>query len=96
MAERMTRDQIDQALSCLPDWQLSGDGTMITRRWKLKNFARAQGLANMAGWLAEDMNHHPDIAYGWGWCQISFSSHDVGGISARDIDAARRLDQILG
>lgn len=96
MAQKMTAAEIDQAMAGLRDWQLSQSGSTITRRWQVKNFARAQGLANLAGWLAEEMNHHPDIAFGWGWCQISFTSHDAGGLTARDFDAARRLDQITG
>lgn len=92
----LSDQQVQDALAELPGWALARDGRAISRRWQVKGFARAQGLANLAGWLAEDMNHHPDIAFGWGWCEITFTSHDAGGVTDRDIAAARRLNGIAG
>lgn len=76
-----------------PDWQL--DGSRLVRRFAVKGFARAVQLANLAAWLGETMGHHPDVAFGWGRCEIAFTSHEAGGLTARDLAAAARLDAIL-
>ncbi len=76
-----------------PDWQL--DGNRLLRRFTVKNFARAVQLANLAAWLGETLGHHPDVGFGWGWCEIAFTSHEAGGLTAQDLAAAARLDAIL-
>ncbi|MDO9524920.1 MAG: 4a-hydroxytetrahydrobiopterin dehydratase, partial [Gemmobacter sp.] len=53
------------------DWVFKD--TAIRRRFEFKTFARAMQMANLAGWLGEREGHHPDIAFGWGWCEIALT-----------------------
>lgn len=78
-----------------PDWTLAADATSITRRFSFDGFAAAVQLANLAAWLGEKANHHPDVAFGWGYCTIIYRSHDVGGLSERDFASAARLDALV-
>jgi 4a-hydroxytetrahydrobiopterin dehydratase len=75
------------------DWQLSG--TRLVRRFTVKGFARAVQLANLAAWLGERLGHHPDVGFGWGWCEIAFTSHELGGLTENDFIAAVSLDAIV-
>ncbi|MEH7828007.1 4a-hydroxytetrahydrobiopterin dehydratase [Gemmobacter denitrificans] len=77
-----------------PDWRL--DGAALTRRFGFRNFAKAMQMANLAGWLGEAQGHHPDLAFGWGWCTVTFTSHEAGGITANDFLCAKKLDAITG
>ncbi|WP_227751849.1 4a-hydroxytetrahydrobiopterin dehydratase [Tabrizicola oligotrophica] len=77
-----------------PDWRL--DGQRLTRRFGFKGFARAVQMANLAAWLGEKLGHHPDVGFGWGWCEVTFTSHELGGLSDNDFIAAARLDAITG
>ncbi|TKW65335.1 MAG: 4a-hydroxytetrahydrobiopterin dehydratase [Paracoccus denitrificans] len=90
-----TADQIRERLASLPDWQLSQDDSAISRRFEFKGFAKAVEMANLAAWLGNKRNHHPDISFGWGYCEVSFTSHDAGGLTARDFDSAAHLDALL-
>lgn len=90
-----TADQIRERLASLSDWQLSQDGSAISRRFEFKGFAKAVEMANLAAWLGNKRNHHPDISFGWGYCEVSFTSHDAGGLTARDFDSAAHLDALL-
>lgn len=76
------------------DWQLQG--TRLLRRYMVKEFARAVQMANLAAWLGERLGHHPDVAFGWGWCEVAFTSHELGGLTENDFIAAARLDAITG
>lgn len=76
------------------DWRL--DGAALTRRFGFRNFAKAMQMANLAGWLGEAQGHHPDLAFGWGWCTVTFTSHEAGGITANDFLCAKKLDAITG
>ena len=78
-----------------PDWQLDAEGRQILRRFAVKGFAKAHQLAGLAAWFAEKTGHHPDIAFGWGYCTLTYATHEIGGLSEVDFDSARRLDALL-
>lgn len=75
------------------EWRIEGDS--LLRRFSFRNFARAMQMANLAGWLGEREGHHPDIAFGWGWCEIRFTSHEAGGLTANDFRCAAKLDALV-
>lgn len=77
-----------------PDWQLSDDGTRITRRLATRNFARALALANAVGAMAETQKHHPDLALGWGYCSVTWTTHAAGGLTENDFICAARTDSL--
>ncbi|MDO5613088.1 MAG: 4a-hydroxytetrahydrobiopterin dehydratase [Paracoccus sp. (in: a-proteobacteria)] len=90
-----TPDEAKARMPDVPGWALSDDGRAISREWQVKGFLTAQGLAMLAGAVGEARNHHPDIAYGWGRCQVTFTSHDAGGLTGRDFDCAARINAVL-
>jgi 4a-hydroxytetrahydrobiopterin dehydratase len=75
------------------DWQL--DGNRLVRRFAFKGFAKAVPMANLAAWLGEKMHHHPDVGFGWGWSEVEYTSHELGGLSENDFICAARLDSIV-
>ncbi len=77
------------------DWTLDAEATSITRRFTFEGFAAAVQLANVAAWLGEKQNHHPDVTFGWGYCTVRYTSHDVGGLSGRDFRSAAALDALV-
>ena len=76
------------------DWRL--EGRRLLRRYSFKGFAKAVQMANLAAWLGEHLGHHPDVAFGWGWCEVAFTSHELAGLTENDFIAAARLDAITG
>ena len=94
-----------------PDWRVlpgsaaadAGDGAAgeegaapaIERRFAVKGFARALYLANAVAYLADRQNHHPDIAFGFGYCRVRYSTHDVDGLSENDFVCAAKLDRLF-
>ena len=75
------------------DWRL--EGVHLRRRFAFKNFARAVQMANLAAWMGEQAGHHPDVGFGWGWCEITFTSHELGGLSENDFRCAAWLDRLV-
>lgn len=67
----------------LPRW--------VAARYRTHDFAAAQALATTIGARAEEANHHPDLLVGWGYVEVRLSSHDVGGITQRDLRLARQI-----
>lgn len=79
----------------LTGWTLSDEGTAITRRFEFKGFAKAVEMANLAAWLGNKQGHHPDIAFGWGYCAVTFTTHEAGGLTDNDLICAARLDALV-
>jgi 4a-hydroxytetrahydrobiopterin dehydratase len=44
--------------------------------------------------VAEAQNHHPELFVGWGKVIVHLWSHDVGGVTSRDIQLAAALDEL--
>ena len=44
--------------------------------------------------VAEELNHHPDVVVGYGRVVFELSSHDVGGVTARDVRLALSIQRI--
>lgn len=76
------------------DWLLDKEHKVITRKYLVKGFSKAVYLSNLAAFLADQEGHHPDIAFGWGYCTVSFTTHDSGGLTINDFICAQKLDKI--
>lgn len=76
------------------NWKLSENNDLLSRRFELSNFVESLELVNKIGELAENQQHHPDINLGWGYVEIYLSTHDIGGISDKDIALAQAIDKL--
>ncbi|MFN3525665.1 MAG: 4a-hydroxytetrahydrobiopterin dehydratase [Paracoccus sp. (in: a-proteobacteria)] len=88
-------EQARVMLDGLTGWQLSPASDSITRRFEFKGFAKAVEMANLAAWLGNKQGHHPDIAFGWGYCAVTFTTHEAGGLTENDFICAARLDALV-
>ncbi|GAB5079281.1 4a-hydroxytetrahydrobiopterin dehydratase [Arthrobacter sp. AD-310] len=85
--EPLPREQVEQALTGLPDWRYDGGG--LATVFKAPTAAAALELIAAVGRLAEDQNHHPDLDWRYNRVFIRYSSHDAGGqVTGRDLAAA--------
>lgn len=66
----------------------------LFKRFEFTNFAEALSFVDRVGMLAEQVNHHPDILFGWGYAEISLFTHSEDGITDKDRSLARSIDQI--
>jgi 4a-hydroxytetrahydrobiopterin dehydratase len=84
-----------QMPSLHPDWQLDSASSQVSRAFAFKGFAKAAQLANLAVWYAEKTGHHPDISFGWGYCRLTYTTHEIGGLSDVDFATAAGFDSLL-
>jgi 4a-hydroxytetrahydrobiopterin dehydratase len=93
MHRKLNADEIAQALAKVPQWKEQGD--MLRRELKFADFSAAWGFMNRVALAAEALNHHPNWSNVYNRVTIELSTHDVGGISERDFELARRIDAIV-
>lgn len=78
-----------------PAWVLDMAQNTLSRRFEFKGFAKAVYLANAAAFLSDKEGHHADVAFGWGYCNITYTSHELGRLSANDFICAAKLDAVV-
>ena len=88
----LDRQALAAEVGSLNDWK--AEGTVLKKALKFENFAAALGYVNRVGELAEAADHHPDISFGWGYAEISLTTHDRGGITDVDIALAKKIDSL--
>ena len=89
----LSNEAVAQGLQTL-DWERDGDE--IVKTVTKKDFAGALGYVNRVGDLAEQKNHHPDIAISWNKVTLRLTTHSEGGLTQLDLDLARAVDGLDG
>jgi 4a-hydroxytetrahydrobiopterin dehydratase len=70
------------------------DGKLV-RTFKTPDFLTAYNLVSAVVGPAQELNHHPDIAFGWGYVRITLTTHDAGGITDLDHRLAKAIDRAV-
>lgn len=91
----LTADETREMMGRLDGWALSEDGTTIRRRFEMKGFLKAVEMANLAAWVGNKQGHHPDISFGWGYCEVAYTTHEAGGLTENDFICAARMDALV-
>jgi 4a-hydroxytetrahydrobiopterin dehydratase len=74
------------------DWKLSADSKSIKREFAFKNFYRTMSFVNAVAHIANTEDHHPDLVVGYNYCNITFTTHAIKGLSANDFICAAKID----
>jgi 4a-hydroxytetrahydrobiopterin dehydratase len=92
---RLTDAECAALLSELPGWSLRGDGLAIEREFKFADFNAAFGFMTRVAIHADKADHHPEWYNVYNRVQITLTTHDAGGLSARDAAMARWIESLL-
>jgi 4a-hydroxytetrahydrobiopterin dehydratase len=88
---KYTEDQIRAKLDGLPGWYYE-DG-WIRRQFKTDGWPTTLMLVNQIGFLAEAAWHHPDLSVTFAKVTVKLMTHSENGITDRDFDLARRIEE---
>jgi 4a-hydroxytetrahydrobiopterin dehydratase len=96
MGERrkLADDEVQSALHDLPGWTVRH--AKLHKEYQFADFAHAFGFMATAAVLIEKMNHHPEWANVYNRVTVYLTTHDAGGITARDLELAQVLERIAG
>lgn len=83
-------DDVERQLASIGGW--TAEGGLLRRRFEFGNFAESLAFVNGVGAIAEEMDHHPDITFGWGYADVATTTHDRGGVTDLDLELARRIN----
>jgi 4a-hydroxytetrahydrobiopterin dehydratase len=86
-----TEPEIAAKLATLPGWYYE-DG-WIRRYYKTDGWPITLMLVNAVAFLAEAANHHPDLSVTWARVGVKLQTHSAGGITDKDFDLARKIEE---
>lgn len=93
MVEKLSQSARATLAAELPGWTL--DGEHLRRSFRFRDFSEAFAFMTRVALLAEKHDHHPEWSNVWNRVEIGLSTHDAGGLSARDVALAKAIDALL-
>src|SRR4051794_9238418 len=94
MVERMSAAARQSALAELPGWTEVPGREAIERSFTFKDFNEAFGFMARAALVAEKSDHHPEWRNVYKTVEVVLTTHDAGGVSARDVALAKAMNAI--
>lgn len=92
---QLTADERTAAMVELPHWSFAREGMALERKFAFTNFVEAFGFMTRVAILAEKADHHPEWFNVYNKVEITLTTHDVGGLSRRDVALARQIDALI-
>lgn len=90
--KKLSDSEITAELESIPDWRIEDD--KLYRQFLFPRFVEAFGFMASVATVCEKQDHHPEWFNVYNKVQISLTTHEAGGISERDFDLARSIDDI--
>jgi 4a-hydroxytetrahydrobiopterin dehydratase len=91
---KLSEAEIASELETLPHW--TSDGTEIEKQYGFDAYLDGLAFAGAVGFLAEKLDHHPDLHVGWRKVRVKMNTHAVDGLSPYDFELARRIEGLFG
>ena len=91
-AARLTPAERDAALADLPRWRWDEKADALRREFRFDDFGAAFAFMTRVALHAQTVDHHPDWSNSWNRVDVRLTSHDAGGVTARDVAFARAID----
>lgn len=89
-----TMEEIRERLTDnLENW--SAEPGVLVRTYRTGDWPTTLLAAGAIAFLAESSFHHPDIVLGYDILTVRLTTHDAGGVTDRDFELARRIEEVL-
>jgi 4a-hydroxytetrahydrobiopterin dehydratase len=77
------------------EWRLIGD--TLVRDWKLADFNQIRQVVAQLCDLADELDHHPTVTFGYNTLHVETTTHDDGNqVTAKDLELAARVNKLVG
>jgi 4a-hydroxytetrahydrobiopterin dehydratase len=94
MVAKLSAEARKAALKELSGWHEVAGRDAIERTFSFKDFNEAFGFMARAALVAEKSDHHPEWRNVYKTVEVVLSTHDSGGVTARDIELAKAMNAI--
>jgi 4a-hydroxytetrahydrobiopterin dehydratase len=92
---RLDLAAVDAWITQHPGWKRTAEDA-LAKSYKFPDFSAALAFVVRLGLIAEKRDHHPDVELKWGSVRTIWSTHDAGGVTQLDLNAAEAADALAG
>jgi 4a-hydroxytetrahydrobiopterin dehydratase len=92
--KKLSEGEIVKALQRLDGWER--EGQVIRKLYTFKTFAEGIRFVDRVAVEADAADHHPDIDIRYTTVVMALSTHSAGGLTAKDVDLAAKIDGLAG
>ena len=92
-ALRLDADEVAALAAALPGWATTD--ALLAKSFRFADFDATMAFVNALASIARSQNHHPDLAVHYACCEVTFSTHDAGGLTRNDFICAARTERLL-
>lgn len=89
---KLSDAELKGELNRLPGWTVAGG--KLHRRYVFGDFVEAWAFMSAAALHVQQMDHHPEWANVYHTVTVDLVTHDLGGISTRDVELAGRFEAL--
>ena len=89
----LSKDDIEKGLTSLYAWKY--ENKSITKSFTFDSYTDGILFVNKIAEISEKNNHHPDIYMGWRKVTVTFTSHDLGGVTTKCVDLAISVENLF-
>ena len=94
-AVQLDPGQIEKLLPEVSGYTPDAARAQISKEYSFKNFYETIAFVNALAYIANQEDHHPDLAVSYNKCKVSFSTHDAGGLTENDFICAARVNALI-
>ena len=77
------------------EWLLNTSRKAISRRFTFPIYSKTIAFVNAVAWIATDEGHHPEILFGYNYCEIKYSTHAIQALTENDFICAAKIDLLV-
>ncbi|KAG0229463.1 pterin-4-alpha-carbinolamine dehydratase [Mortierella sp. GBAus27b] len=92
--QKLSPEEQKTHLAKLPGWSLVDGREAIHRKFSFKDFNAAFGFMTRIALYADKADHHPEWFNVYNRVEITLATHDVQGLSVRDVALAEFINSI--
>lgn len=93
--QRIDATSLPLQMAALPQWSLDQSLGTITREFVFNNFSDAFAFMSQIALAADKHNHHPEWRNVYNKVTVTWTTHDVGGLSLQDFAMANLCEQLF-
>ncbi len=90
--QKLATPDVQAALGRLSGWGLANG--KLHREYRFADFPHAFGFMATAAVMIEAMGHHPEWSNVYNRVTVDLVTHDAGGVTAKDLELAQKLEGI--
>ncbi|HET7538455.1 MAG TPA: 4a-hydroxytetrahydrobiopterin dehydratase [Polyangiaceae bacterium] len=94
-ATKLDPQQIEALLAEVPGYRADEARRKISKEYVFADFYETIAFVNALAYIANQEDHHPDLAVSYNKCQVAFTTHDAGGLTENDFICAARVNALI-